>query len=158
MTDRDANPGSISTKACHAAARLGRVVDKAVDGSELTPAGYRLLSQLATGGQTAATVLADKLSVSRPTVTATIDWLEKREMVVRYPDFDDRRRVRISETGKGAMARQQCDELISTRLREVLASLDPDAADLIAKALDLLHDALIADTFKRHAIEARAAS
>src|SRR5690606_33141171 len=84
----------ISTYAARAAAQLGRTVNLALDDVALTPAGYRMLAYLATG-ETAAKVLAAKLAISRPTVTATLDWLEPQGYVTRSPSELDRRRVDI---------------------------------------------------------------
>lgn len=136
--------------ACHAASRLGRTVNRALADSDLTPAGYRLLSNLTTGGQSAATTLADSLLVSRPTVTATIDWLEERAFVVRSPDPTDRRKVNISVTRKGELALADADDRVARRLGEVLSQLSSHQARTIVAALHLLHDALDADRQRRH--------
>lgn len=95
-------------------------------------------------------MLADKLAVSRPTVTATLDWLEQRQMIARMPDPADGRRLRISETSKGAAARKRCDALVAERLVEILGHLDRGAAETVATSLGDLHRALIADRNERH--------
>lgn len=129
------------TKAARAASKLGRTVNLALSKADLTPAGYRLLSYLVTG-DTAAKVLAAKLSISRPTVTATLDWLEPRGYVKRSPDPVDRRRVEISITPAGLEALEEADRLVGERLEEVLAYLDPDSRRRAIAALMDLGDAL----------------
>lgn len=144
MTDRRPTP-----TACRAAAQLGRTVNRAIEETELTPAAYRLLAYLSTGS-TAATVLADKLAVSRPTITVTTDWLEARGLVVRTPDPDDRRRVAIVMTDAGAVALADADERIAERLADVLDPLDDDDATAIVVALDRLMAALNEFRARRH--------
>ena len=139
-----------STKACHAASRLGRTIDRALAESKVNPAGYRLLAHLTTGGGSAATELAEKLLVSRPTVTATIDWLEERAMVVRSPDPADGRKVSVAPTAKGRAALKSADDLVANRLTEVLASLGDDGGRAVSEALEQLHDALDDDRRRRH--------
>src|SRR5690606_39654135 len=112
----------IPVDAVRAAAQLGRTVSVALSKSELTPAGYRLLAYLVTG-ETASKVLAAKLAVSRPTVTATLDWLEPRGYVVRSPDTTDRRRVEIAITADGRRALEEADRLVVDRLRDAMTGL-----------------------------------
>ncbi len=131
----------ISTAAARAAAQLGRTVNLALNKSELSPAGYRMLAYLVTG-DTAAKVLAVKLSISRPTVTATLDWLEPRGYVVRLPSEVDRRRVEISITQKGLDALAEADRLIIARLRAVAESIPSDQIGTIVASLETLGAAL----------------
>jgi len=138
-----------TTRAGHAASRLGRTVDRALAETDLTPAGYRLLAYLSTGAS-AATALAEKLVVSRPTITATIDWLEERGFVTRSPDPVDRRRVTVTTTPMGEQALAKADQRLTNRLAEVLALLDDSQAASVVAALDHLHDALDRDRSMRH--------
>jgi DNA-binding MarR family transcriptional regulator len=131
-------------KACRAASRLGRTVHRALEDSQLNPAGYRLLAYLSEGAS-AASVLADKLAVRRPTVTTTIDWLEERGFVERTPDPVDRRRVAVAMTASGEAALRDADAFVARRLSEVLGYLDRDQATSVTAALVLLHDALDRD-------------
>lgn len=120
--------------AVRAAAQLGRTVSVALTQSELTPAGYRLLAYLATG-ETASKVLAAKLAVSRPTVTATLDWLEPRGYVTRSPDTSDRRRVEIAITADGRRALEEADRHIITRLHQVTMGMRDEQISQIVSAL-----------------------
>lgn len=127
--------------ASRAAAQLGRVVERALVDSELTAAGYRLLAYLSTG-EVAAKTLAMKLAVSRPTVTATLDWLEPRGYVTRSSDLEDRRRTNISITRKGEDALEFADVLVGRRLLSLLSDLNGDEYEWTVAALERLHDAL----------------
>jgi len=139
----------LSALSCRAAAHLGRTVDHALDGAALSPAGYRVLSWLESG-DAAAAVLADKLAVSRPTVTAAVDGLEARGFVERCGDADDRRRVTISITADGRKVLAEADARVAARLGDVLAPLDAVQVSAVVDALELLHGALRVDRERRH--------
>lgn len=100
-----------------------------------------MLAYLITG-DTAAQVLATKLAISRPTVTATLDWLEPRGYVVRTPSQVDRRRIEISITGRGLDALAAADGLIVDRLDAVLEHADPDQIRSIVAGIESIGDAL----------------
>ncbi len=131
----------ISIHAARAAAQLGRTVNLALGDVALTPAGYRMLAYLATG-ETAAKVLAAKLAISRPTVTATLDWLEPHGYVTRSPSVADRRRVDIAITPAGHAVLAEADRRIIERLRDVLGEVDASEVGSIVRGLEVLGDAL----------------
>jgi DNA-binding MarR family transcriptional regulator len=139
----------VSASACRAAAHLGRTVDRALDNAELSPAGYRVLSWLSMGSAAAA-VLADKLAVSRPTVTLVVDGLQARGLVERTTDASDRRRVTISMTAAGHVALADADARVAQRLDEVLTPLGARQGARIVAALELLQGALRDDRERRH--------
>lgn len=138
-------------EACRAASRLGRTVNSALDDVELSPAGYRVLGYLATG-ESAATVLAAKLAVSRPSVTAAVDSLEKQGFVTRLPDSSDGRRMKIAMTPRGRQALEAADALVADRLGLVVESLSASQARAVFDSLQLLHDAL--NTYRARRYEA----
>jgi DNA-binding MarR family transcriptional regulator len=134
----------LTVAACRAASRLGRSVSRALEDSELNPAGYRMLASLSAGASAAAR-LADKLAVSRPSVTATVDWLETRGFVERTPDPSDRRRAAIHMTALGEAALATADRLVAQRLAEVFGYLESERAATVIDALSDLHEALDRD-------------
>jgi long-chain acyl-CoA synthetase len=99
-------------------ARLARQVELAAATVELTLSQYRALSLLADGKE-AASVLADKLAVSRPSVTGVVDGLVARGLVERHHDDGDRRRIGLHLTADGARVLASAEEEIERRLREV---------------------------------------
>lgn len=141
MPDAGETTPNIPVAAARAAAQLGRTVGVALEPSDLNAAGYRLLAYLVTG-ETASKVLAAKLAVSRPTVTATLDWLEQRGYAVRRPDDIDRRRVEIAITSKGLEALEVADRLVVLRLEEIMGVFDSRRAAEILAALEDLGTAL----------------
>ncbi len=69
---------------------------------DLTPASGLVLSILAdSDGPVAPNQIADRLIISRATVTGLIDSLERRAYVTRSPSLTDRRMVLIEVTTKG---------------------------------------------------------
>jgi len=145
----DTTVASPSASACRASSRLGRAAGRTISESGLTPAGYRLLGHLESGGDSAATELAQKLRVSKPAVTATIDWLELRGLVVRSSDPRDGRRVKVASTASGREALRRADGAVAARLSEILSHLSTERHSRVLEALEYLSDALDADRRQR---------
>jgi long-chain acyl-CoA synthetase len=85
---------------------------------ELTLSQYRVLGILGDGRE-AASVLADKLAVSRPSVTGVIDGLVARGLVRRDPDATDRRRIDLGLTDDGRRVLARADAEVERRLTEI---------------------------------------
>jgi long-chain acyl-CoA synthetase len=100
-------------------ARLARQVECAVATVELTLSQYRVLGILGEGRE-AASVLADKLTVSRPSVTGVVDGLVARGLVRRDPADGDRRRVDIDLTESGRDLLGAADAAVDQRLERIL--------------------------------------
>ena len=79
-----ADDDGLTADHARAAARLGKVVEKAVGEVDLTLPQYRMLAFLAEG-TSAASVLAGNLAVSKPSLTALADGLVARGLVERRP-------------------------------------------------------------------------
>jgi long-chain acyl-CoA synthetase len=107
-------------------ARLARQVELAAATVELTLSQYRTLGWLAEGKE-AASALAEKLAVSRPSVTGVVDGLVARGLVERHHDEGDRRRIGLELTDEGRTVLAAADAEIERRLREV-ASHGPQPA------------------------------
>lgn len=91
-----------------------------LDESGLTPARWRLLMALVVQtGPDGATIgdLAGHLNVREPTITATVDRLEREGLVIRTRSDEDRRVVRVTLTKAGA---------------KTVASLVPNVADRVS--------------------------
>lgn len=112
----------VVTDAAHAAARLSKLVEKALETVGLSLPQYRLLLLLA-DGSALATALAQRLTVSRPSITALADGLVQRGLVERVPDPVDRRCVTHSLTDDGRTALARGDEAIQIRLVATVAHL-----------------------------------
>ncbi|HEY3962815.1 MAG TPA: MarR family transcriptional regulator [Gaiellaceae bacterium] len=126
-------------------ARLARQVELAAGTVDLTVAQYRVLAILSSQNE-AASVLADKLAVSRPTVTGVVDGLVARELVTRVHDPVDRRRVSLDLTEEGRTLLAGVDEEVGRRLRDIAAycSDGPGALAGLAPWQDALDGYIVA--------------
>jgi long-chain acyl-CoA synthetase len=136
-----ADDGALTADHARAAARLGKVMEKAVGEVDLTLPQYRMLAHLASGTE-AASVLAGNLAVSRPSLTALADGLVARGLVERRPAPGDRRRVDHVLTDEGRAALAAGDEAAERRLADLLAHLPRGARRKAAEGLGLWLEAL----------------
>jgi long-chain acyl-CoA synthetase len=136
-------------------ARLARQVELALATTELSLAQYRLLILLSEGKE-AASALADKLAVSRPSVTGVVDGLVARGFVERDHDVDDRRRVGHALTAEGRRVLAAADTEVERRLGEIAAHRPERAATAFA-GLAPWQEALDAQRTARRAERAREA-
>jgi long-chain acyl-CoA synthetase len=100
-------------------ARLARQVECAVATADLTLSQYRVLGILGEGRE-AASALAEKLAVSRPSVTGVVDGLVARGLVHRGQADGDRRRVDIDLTAAGREVLAAADAAVDGRLDRIL--------------------------------------
>ena len=130
-------------------ARLAKQVELALGEVDLSLAQYRLIGNLAEGPWQASE-LAERLIVSRPSVTALADGLVERGLIARMGADGDRRRVMHVLTDDGRKVLQAADEAIGRRLATFAELVsDPDRSraykglDAWGKALDRRRDAVV---------------
>ena len=123
------------------AARLARQVELALTTVDLTLSQYRLLILLGEGKE-AASSLADKLAVSRPSITAVVDGLVARGLVERNADPVDRRRVAHDITLDGAQALAKADGAVDARLAMIAGAAGDDVAARALSDLESWRSAL----------------
>lgn len=83
--------------------------------------------------------VADRLGVDRTTMVTLIDGLEDKELVVRRPDAEDRRRNVVVLTGAGQATMAEAAEAASAAEQRFLGKLSAaEAASLKAALLRLL--------------------
>ena len=124
----------VTTGAARAVARLAKQVEVAIGPLDLSLPQYRVLALLG-DGSTASSVLARKLAVSPPTVTAVVDGLVARGLVERQADPEDRRRLTLLLTRDGKRVLAAADAAAETRLDEIAAFLD-EPPEALAAGLD----------------------
>lgn len=120
-------------------ARLARQVELAAVTVDLTLSQYRVLALLAEGPE-AASALAEKLAVSRPSVTGVIDGLASRQLVTRQHDEGDRRRIGL-DLSEGRRLLAAADAEIDRRLRDI-ADYRQDGAAAPFEGLEPWREAL----------------
>jgi len=130
----------VTTGAARAVARLAKQVEVAIGPLDLSLPQYRVLALLG-DGSTASSVLARKLAVSPPTVTAVVDGLVARGLVQRQADPEDRRRLTLLLTRDGKRVLTAADAAAETRLDEIAAFLD-EPPEALAAGLDSWNRAL----------------
>ncbi|MGD0199034.1 MAG: MarR family transcriptional regulator [Solirubrobacteraceae bacterium] len=127
-------------------ARLARQVELAAASVDLTLSQYRVLSLLGEGEE-AASVLAEKLAVSKPSLTGVVDGLVVRGLVARHHGEDDRRRVGVELTADGTQVLEQAEREVERRLHEIAIHLPVEVETAFAglepwrEALDAYRDA-----------------
>jgi long-chain acyl-CoA synthetase len=133
-----------------AAARLAKHVEIALGHSDLSLPQYRVLVLLG-DGSAVASVLASKLAVSPPSVTAIVDGLVARGLVKRHSDGGDRRRVTHVLTDKGRRVLSEADAETNARLEAVAGHLGARDRERAVAGLRVWHDAMdayLASSFK----------
>lgn len=113
---------------------------------ELSLPQYRVLALVASSAERAAR-LAERASVTRPTLTAVLDGLEARGLIRRSEVEGDRRGVLLELTSEGRAALQRAEAAMGERLGQVLARA-PDPGAVVA-GLGALLAALEADWRER---------
>jgi long-chain acyl-CoA synthetase len=124
------------------AAWLSKRVEVALAQVELTLPQYRVLGILAEG-TAAASGLADRLAVRRPSITALIDGLVARGLVDRRQEDADRRRVEVRLTPEGVSTLARADEAVDEYLVAIAGHL-PDKEEAMAlRSLELWARAMV---------------
>jgi long-chain acyl-CoA synthetase len=136
-------PGGVLGSYGRVAAWLAKRVEVALGAVDLTLPQFRVLGILAEGSS-AASGLADRLAVRRPSITALIDGLVARSLVDRRQEDSDRRRVslRLTEDGKRILA--EADQAVDEYMVS-LASYLPNKEEAMAlRSLELWGRAMAA--------------
>ena len=134
-------------------ARLARTVERALAEADLSLAQYRVLAFLSEVDGAAASVVAGRLGVSRPSVTGIVDGLVARGLVERQESTEDRRRVEHHLTPTGLEALAAADLATSQALDALGGHADEgtrrradDGLDAWAEALHRAFAALVEGT------------
>jgi DNA-binding MarR family transcriptional regulator len=109
-------------RAIRALARVARLLERS--SGDLNLAHYRVLSAIAEGSERASRV-ADRLTLGKPSVSAAVESLTKRGLLLREDVADDGRATTLSLTPAGEKALAAVD-------REMLGHLD----DLLGRTAD----------------------
>ncbi len=147
MTDPDL------TRAARALALSARALERAAGECDLTLAQYRVLA-LVTAGDERSSLLAERLAVAKPTITAVVDGLVERGFIERASVQGDRRSIRLTLTKAGQQVLRVVERTMAETLERILGHAG-DRAALLA-ALGDLDDALAARMHARIHGEVRA--
>lgn len=146
--DLDPQPMGVTVRTARLAALLERSMDDTLAAHGLAGWEFEVLASLRRSGdpfELTVGRLLGTMMISSGTMTHRLDRLEKRRLVARTKDPDDRRGIRVGLTEDG---RELVDEVVVTRLnreRELLGGLDEEGqrqlAGLLRKLLLSLDDA-----------------
>ena len=120
-----------------AAHRLARLAAR-VTGNTESPATWRTLSVLQTGGAMRLGELAANSRVSQPTMTKIVRNLVDSEWVKRIADTDDARAWQIAITPKGAAALQAWRDQLSAALVPMFADLTDDEIGALRQTVAII--------------------
>jgi long-chain acyl-CoA synthetase len=123
------------------AAWLSKRVEVALSEMDLTLPQYRVLGILAEGSA-AASGLADRASVRRPSITAIIDGLVARGLVERTHDDIDRRRIDLNLTPEGTNVIAEADHKVDEYLASIATCLPGKDEAMALRSLELWGQAL----------------
>jgi DNA-binding MarR family transcriptional regulator len=124
-------------RAARTMALLARVLERAA--GDLTLAQYRVLALVAAGDER-ATLLAGRLAITKPSVSAVVDGLVERGCLARESVEGDRRAVRLRITPEGSAALTMAETAMAERLEPLVEAVDDQGA--FYQSLDEIHGAL----------------
>jgi DNA-binding MarR family transcriptional regulator len=118
--------------------RLRQFQEHLLKEAHLTPPQYYILSLLAEKDARPFKELADVLACTRATVTGIVDTMEKKGLVVRAPNPDDRRSLLVKMTEKGFALLQSTPEQEKIFGSCCCDVLPPDEAQELSRLLKKL--------------------
>jgi DNA-binding MarR family transcriptional regulator len=133
--------GDDLSRATRALALAARALERAAGERDLTLAQFRVLA-LVEAGDERSSLLAERLAVAKPTITAVVDGLVERGLLLRAAVAGDRRSIRLTLTTEGTAALRSAHGAMDDVLGRILEHADDQRA--IVSALGDLDDALAA--------------
>ncbi len=139
-------------RAARALALAARSLERAAGECDVTLAQYRVLGLIAAGDERSS-LLAERLAVAKPTITAVVDGLVERGFVERTSVAGDRRSIRLSLTKAGQLALRAVERSMAEVLDRIFGETNDRAA--LVHALGDLDNAFAARMRARLAPEVR---
>ncbi|MCU1467403.1 MAG: MarR family transcriptional regulator [Actinomycetia bacterium] len=126
-------------RAARALSLAARSLEGAAAVRDLTLAQFRILALIAAGDER-STLLAERLAVAKPTITAVVDGLVERGFVAREAVVGDRRSIRVVLTPAGVAALRAAEQEMAETLGRIFEHARK--RDALLEALLDLDDAL----------------
>ena len=108
------------SRAARALALSARSLERAASAADLTLAQYRVLALVAAGDERSS-LLASRLTVAKPTITAVVDGLVERGLLERGSVEGDRRSIRLGVTKAGAKALRAAEHEMAEALDRIFS-------------------------------------
>ncbi len=134
----------LSLRATRTLANLARLLERA--SGELSLPQYRILSLVARGDERAS-VLAGRLALTKPTVSAIVDNLAERGLLERRAVAGDRRSIQLVVTTHGTAALERVERSMAGELERLLQQVED--RDALMHALSQLDDVIRAERQER---------
>ncbi len=99
---------------------------------------WKLLGQLKEHGNMKLAKLAELLSVEAPLVTSLVDSLEKKKLVKRTNDREDKRAKVIEGTKKGIALVDELEPKVKAEMRSLLRGVDKDDFEGYMRVLEII--------------------
>ena len=139
--DLDSQDGRILAAWARAQAAGGRLASTGF-GNDVTMSQLKALGKLVNGGRCSGRQLATALGITPSSVVPLTDRLEKRGLVRRVPDQEDRRVTWIEATDDGVHSFQSMWLPAITRIAEVVTTFTPDEKEVFGQLLSKISDHL----------------
>jgi DNA-binding MarR family transcriptional regulator len=146
-TEPSASTDERAREAVRALARASRVLERA--SSEVSLAHYRVLSAIASGDQRGSRIAA-RLAIGKPTVSAAVESLGQRGLLVREGVEGDQRVAALRLTTEGEALLERVEAEMIHRFDDLCART-PDGAQLMQSLIWLgaAIDEVVADRWAR---------
>ena len=102
----------------------------------LTPSQLILMEVIAKGGPATPTALARSVSLRQATVSALLDKLQQRGLVIRRPDACDRRRISVALTDEGNAILESAPSILQQRFESGFNKMDDWEKSFLVAALE----------------------
>lgn len=113
---------------------------------QLTPTQIHALMWLGNDGPSHVGVLAQRIGITKKTITGVVDRLEAMKLVERARDAEDRRAVVARLTARGTALYERLNRSVDQGLRRVLDLLEPEDRESLFGLLERVLKRLGRDT------------
>ena len=100
---------------------------------------FRTLGFVARHSQTSLSHLAEHIGLALPSMSKLVDGLVERKLLIRQSHADDRRRITLELTARGAALLQSAHASTQAALAERLAELGENDRATVMRAMQILH-------------------
>lgn len=118
--------------------KLARYYNKRLASYGLSATKALLLLEISPGNGEHPRTLAAKLDLENSSISGLLDRLEKKNLIERRPDPNDRRGILIFLTTAGITARETIKSLVEELDRKLYEALSPDDVKLFRKTLSMI--------------------
>lgn len=105
---------------------------------DVTPAQYAVLYCLWTEGATTPKEISERLKLEGSTVSGILERMERKELIVRHIDVDDRRYIQVELTEKGKSLEGPVLEVVEQTNQKIMNAFSEEKQEKIKDVLKKL--------------------